>query len=291
MKYYHVDVFSNKQFGGNGLTVFLNSEKLNNSVMQIITQEMRQFESIFLHQTNSKSFRAHIFTMEEELDFAGHPILGASMILHELYANNKNSANWNIRLNIKTVNVKTTKQNGYYTAEMNQGKPEYLNVLNNIKAEEFMNYLNLSTADKYDDLPLEVVSTGLPYLVVPVKPNILSKIKVTIENLEDKLEAIGANFFYIIDIDNLEGRTWDNHGVIEDVATGSAAGPLGAYLLKYSLLELNKKIVLKQGSFINRPSQITVVASSSKLKQVEMIVSGDVIKIANGEIISATNIG
>src|SRR5882762_5344559 len=72
MKYYHVDVFSNKPYSGNGLTIFTDAKPLEKSTMQTITQEMRQFESVFLHQIDSNTFRASIFTMEEELDFAGH---------------------------------------------------------------------------------------------------------------------------------------------------------------------------------------------------------------------------
>ena len=82
MKYYHVDVFSDKKFSGNGLTVFADAERLDKKFMQTLTQEMRQFESIFFYQTNSNVFRAFIFTMEEELDFAGHPVIGAATIMH-----------------------------------------------------------------------------------------------------------------------------------------------------------------------------------------------------------------
>jgi predicted PhzF superfamily epimerase YddE/YHI9 len=69
MKYYHVDVFSRMPYSGNGLTIFIPPERLEKSVMEAITREMHQFESIFLHQTGPNAFRAYIFTMEEELAF------------------------------------------------------------------------------------------------------------------------------------------------------------------------------------------------------------------------------
>jgi trans-2,3-dihydro-3-hydroxyanthranilate isomerase len=89
LAYRHVDVFSKIPFSGNGLTVFPESNGLSVQIMQCITQEMRQFESIFLHvQPSSSLVKASIFTMEEELAFAGHPVLGAACVLHEQRAEN-----------------------------------------------------------------------------------------------------------------------------------------------------------------------------------------------------------
>lgn len=89
MKYHHVDVFSDKPYSGNGLTVFIDAGDLEKSFMQTITQEMRQFESIFLSMLNTNTFRASIFTMKEELDFAGHLVIGGAAVLHDLYSKEK----------------------------------------------------------------------------------------------------------------------------------------------------------------------------------------------------------
>ena len=84
LKYHHVDVFSSRPLSGNGVTVFRLREALPSAVMQELTREMRQFESIFVFQeARSQTVRAWVFTMEEELDFAGHPVLGAAAALHE----------------------------------------------------------------------------------------------------------------------------------------------------------------------------------------------------------------
>src|SRR5215471_12939496 len=107
MKYFHVDVFSDKPYSGNGLTVFIDAKDFDKKFMQTVTQEMRQFESIFLHRIGDTVFRAFIFTMEEELDFAGHPVIGAAAILHDLYSKEKNQSNWTIELNSKSVEIKT----------------------------------------------------------------------------------------------------------------------------------------------------------------------------------------
>lgn len=281
MKYYHLDVFTNKPFSGNGLTVFIDTKSLNKSLMQTITQEMRQFESIFLDQVDRTTFRAFIFTMEEELDFAGHPVIGAAALLHDLYSNDKSHADWTIKLNAKTVAVSTTKFDGFYSARMNQGKAEFLTQLTNEQEKEILSYLNLTVSDKSDDLPFQVVSTGLPYLILPIKNKSLKKVRVAIPDLEIKLASIGAKFFFVLDTETLQGRTWDNLGSVEDIATGSAAGPAGAYLVKNNLAKKDTEIILSQGSFLNRPSELKVTVNS----QDEIFVEGDVCKIAVGELL------
>ncbi|KOP39836.1 PhzF family phenazine biosynthesis protein [Flavobacterium sp. WLB] len=284
MKYHHVDVFSDKPFSGNGLTIFINENPLDKSLMQTITQEMRQFESIFLNPINSDTFRARIFTMEEELDFAGHPIIGATAIVHDLYAKDASESKVNFQLNEKLVTVKTVKHNNHYSAQMNQGKPEFRNILSKEQEETFLRYFNLLPEDKYDHLPLQVISTGLPYLIIPVKSKSLAKVKVTIPDLEEKLQEVNAKFFYVLDTENLEGRTWDNFGLVEDIATGSAAGPAGAYLVQNQLVNIDTEIILNQGSFLGRPSKMKIIVNGTNVEESEIYVEGDVCKIAVGEL-------
>jgi trans-2,3-dihydro-3-hydroxyanthranilate isomerase len=281
MKYYHVDVFSKQPYSGNGLTIFTETQDLEKSRMQTITQEMRQFESIFLRETEANAFRAFIFTMEEELDFAGHPVIGAAALLHDLYSREKEQDDWTIHLNSKSVLVRTTRNENYYSARMNQGKAEFRNILSKEQEREFLSYFNLTENDKSGNLPFQVITTGLAYLILPVKAESLSKVKVTIPDLEKKLEKINAKFFYILDVDQLQGRTWDNFGLVEDIATGSAAGPVGAFLVKNKLAQVDKMILLKQGDFLGRPSQINILVT----RLGDIFVEGDVCKIATGELL------
>jgi PhzF family phenazine biosynthesis protein len=281
MKYYHVDVFSSKPYSGNGLTIFTDSKSLGKRIMQTITQEMRQFESIFLYQLSSDTFRASIFTMEEELDFAGHPVIGAAALLHDLYSKKKEQNIWTIQMNAKSVKVKTARHENYYSAQMNQGKAEFGTLLTKEQEIEYLSFLNLTGKDKADNLPFQVISTGLPYLILPVKTESLPKIKVTIPDFEKRLEKIKAKFFYVLNVDHLQGRTWDNFGLAEDIATGSAAGPVGAYLVKNNLANFDTEIILRQGDFLGRPSILKIVVSNEG----DILVEGDVCKIAIGELL------
>lgn len=287
--YHFVDVFSNKPFSGNGLAVFPNADQLNKTFMQLLTQEMRQFESIFFYEKGADIFRAFIFTMEEELDFAGHPLLGLASMIHDLYAKESLRNEISIELNDKTVGVVTTKKDGFYSATMNQGIPKFLHSLNKSEELDFLSYLNLDINDIYQNANLEVITTGLPYLIVPVKSSSLSKVKVSISDLENKLLEIKAKFFYVLDVENKRGRTWDNAGLVEDIATGSSAGPVGAFLVKNGFEKVNAQIRLSQGEFLNRKSELRVFVNGNGSRVDDILVEGDVVKIGRGTITAANN--
>jgi PhzF family phenazine biosynthesis protein len=208
-------------------------------------------------------------------------VIGAAALLHDLYSKEKEQDSWTIHLNAKSVVVQTTRSENYYSARMNQGKAEFRNILSKNQEKEFLSYFNLTENDQSGDLPFQVITTGLAYLILPVKSAALSKVKVTIPDLEKKLEKINAKFFYILDPEGLQGRTWDNFGLIEDIATGSAAGPVGAFLVKNKLAEVDKKIILKQGDFVGRPSQMNILVS----KIGDIFVEGEVCKIATGDLL------
>lgn len=284
LKYRHVDVFTDRPFSGNGLTVFILEEELSTGLMQEITREMRQFESIFLVPAAAQPdmFRARVFTMEEELDFAGHPTLGAASALHEKFHKGEKSVRWNIKFNTKETLVTTTIFENRYQASMEQGVPDIGEPLSGEKIESFLTALNLSRADVDANFPPEVISLGLPYLIVPVKSG-LEKTKIGVPDFEARLQEIGAKFVYVFDLLKKEGRTWDNEGKVEDAATGSAAGPAGVYLFRHDLTTAGETIVLNQGGFIGRPSRLKVKIEGTKENIRSVEVSGDVVMMSAGE--------
>ena len=283
-EYYQVDVFSKLPLKGNGLSVFLDCNKLNRNIMQKITYEFRQFESIFISKTIEKNtFKASVFTMEEELDFAGHPILGAAVVIYEKYFNTPEQEII-LKLNKKNVSVKVIQNKNSFFAEMNQGKPEFIKSINNdSKIKTILASLNLNKENIAANMPLEVISTGLPYLIIPIKSG-LNNAHIKAKNLNSILEEHKAKFVYIADINTLECRTWDNLGKVEDIATGSAAGPFGAYLVKHKIKEKNRNIIIKQGSYLNRPSKIYVKVMGTKNTITKVLVSGYVSFIARGHL-------
>lgn len=282
LNFRHVDVFSKTPLSGNGLVVFTNCEGISTEVMQKITEEMKQFESIFLFPTDEPyRFQARIFTVDEELDFAGHPILGAACVLHEQKKNEDLKGEWIFELPAKTVFTSTLKKEKSYLATMEQGAPYFETPLELQKNVHLLKAFNLSEKDVHETLPLQVVSTGLPYLIIPVQCS-LEKVKIVTTHLSQMLTEIGAKFAYILQVSQFEGRTWDNDGRVEDVATGSAAGPVSAYLVRHGIKEANKEIILHQGRFVQRSSQIFVKVSGTPDHMLSIEVSGDVCMIAKG---------
>lgn len=288
MKCKLLDVFTSKAFNGNGLTVFHDFENLTDHMMMKLTQEMRQFESIFVSREDSSPtespdrFRARIFTMEEELDFAGHPLIGLGAHLHEEFGL-RDHHNWKIQLNNREIELDTKISESYFETRMQLGKPDFIKTLSNGEANEMLPTLNLS----FDDTgahPLEVISNGLPYLIVPVIDGI-EKAQITHDDFESLLDNHGAKFVYVLDVKSQEGRTWDNAGNVEDVATGSAAGPAASYLWKHQLLPNSQLLHLSQGRFVDRPSIMDLKIHEDKQGIANLELSGKVCKVANIEFV------
>ena len=249
---------------GNGLVVVLEAEHLPTAVMQELTREVRQFETAFLAGVDlpGRSARLRIFTEDEELDFAGHPVLGAAAVLHTLLpAPDTEDADaeqrWALAVAQRTVEVRTRGADRWVDATMDQGVPTLGPAIAGELAQAYRDALNLAHGDLHPALPMQVVSTGLPYLIVPVQSG-LDGARISHPGFEGLLEASGAKFVYVLDPDRPEGRTWDNSGRVEDVATGSAAGPAAGYLLHHGVRPAGEPILVHQGRFTGRPSTIEV---------------------------------
>jgi trans-2,3-dihydro-3-hydroxyanthranilate isomerase len=275
---FHVDVFATASLTGNGLTVFLDTGRWSASAMQRLTQEMRQFESIFLSEISPAGATARVFTVEEELPFAGHPALGAAAVLHRTQAPQSDVCAWSLKLPHGTVPIKTERLGGHYLCEMNQGKPVFGSSVASTALKPILSRLGLDEAAIAPGTTAQVVSTGLPYLIVPVVPAALAAARIDGSDLEARLAAVGAKFVFVLDVEGREMRTWDNLGRVEDVATGSAAGPAAAYLFSRGLADPSEPVGLAQGRFAGRPSRITVVQDEDG----DLLVSGEVWPVSHG---------
>lgn len=278
MLYYHADVFCKEPMTGNGLTVFIAPAFPERAVMQQIAREFRQFETIFLVRRSDAVFDARIFTVEEKLDFAGHPVLGAAAVVqHEFLQEAPSTVRFN--LNSKQVSVSCTAQGDFYDCCMDQGQAEFICAPAPEEYAQYLQPLNLAAQNLAAGYPLEVVSTGLPYLLLPLASG-LEQARILVTDYEWRLARIGAKFVYVLDVNAVEGRTWDNAGMTEDVATGSAAGPVGAYLYKHNRFSSSQEIVLRQGRFVGRDSKISVRKDKASGN---MLVSGHVRLLVHGE--------
>ncbi len=275
LNYFHVDVFANKPYSGNGLAVFLHTENWSTGFMQILTQEMQQFESIFLSQIqtdNAYSATARIFTVEEELPFAGHPMLGAAAVLHRTQASEKVECTWSIKVGEREVIVNSKNRVNHFLCQMNQGTPAFQAALSHDSVIGILQRMGLQESDLIQNLPPQVISTGLDYLILPIQSRAIDKVHFCGTDLELELAKLNAKFVFIFDIENREIRTWDNAGKVEDIATGSAAGPAAAYLYTHGVVSTDQTIHIQQGRFRQRPSVLTVDMNPNG----EILVSGSV---------------
>jgi PhzF family phenazine biosynthesis protein len=285
LRLHHVDVFTDRPLAGNGLTVVASVGPLAAKTMLQIAQELRQFETIFLFDVADDEIEARIFTPEEELNFAGHPVLGAAAVLHTQSQPDVDRCVWTIRVGGRPLRVTTaTRGNGIIGAEMDQGPAILAPPLSHGVALKFAAALGLRREQMRQDLPSQVVSTGLRYLLLPVTTGGLAASRIAVTNLPSMLSEIGADFIYVLDPDRPEGRTWDNRGVTEDVATGSAAGPTAAYLVSHGLRAAGEPFHVHQGRFVGRPSRIDVRHATNGSN----FVGGPVAPFSSGTIEMAT---
>jgi PhzF family phenazine biosynthesis protein len=278
MQYYHVDVFSQKPLSGNGLTVVFPDKEIDAQTLGDIAKEFKQFETVFIFPKNNGAYPIRIFTIEEELEFAGHPVLGTGAIIHKVFYPNDKTTEILIKINERKIIIESEKIENTFSVIMNQGAPVYVNTISVNNYAEIIESLNLTLNDIDNNFPLEVISTGLPYLLIPLNNNI-EKGRIINSNFERLLSTFNAKFVYLFETKTLECRTWDNFGLVEDVATGSAAGPLCAYLIKHKIRNENEKIYISQGKYVNRPSIIECWMESR-----EVYIKGFVSFFGRGEL-------
>ena len=247
--------------------------------MQRITAEMRHFEAIFLEQTSQPAtVDARIFDLFEELPFAGHPVIGAAAVMHKR-SGADGAQNWRFQLPGKTVEITTEVNAGHYSGLLDQGAPQFLGATDDRRG--IAAAFSLAPPDLASDLPTEVVSTGLRYLIVPVRPGVLGRARIA-RDITALLRESDAQFAVLFDESALEVRHWNNDGIIEDVATGSAAGTIGAYRLRHGLVRGGDSFILNQGQFTGRPSKLRVLPEGTANRVETVKMGGDVAFVGHG---------
>ena len=281
MNYVHVDVFSVLPYSGNSLAVFPEAHGVTAAQMLRITQELRHFEAIFLEPTaETSTVRARVFDLSEELPFAGHPLIGAAAVLHSRCGRD-GPQTWRIELPQKAVSVTTDRTERGYYGLLDQGPPEFLATVD--RRDVFAAAFGLGPFDLNRELPLEVVSTGLRYLIIPVTGSALGRARIR-SDITELLKSVNAQFAVLYDETAIEARHWNNDGIVEDVATGSAAGTIGAYRLKHRRTQGGAAFVLKQGQYAGRPSRLRVQPEGTPNAVRTVKVGGDVALVGRGTL-------
>jgi len=286
-KFYIVDVFAERKFEGNQLAVFICEDELKRREMQKIAKEMNYSETTFI--TSVENYDVRIFTPEIELPFAGHPTIGTAFVLQQEI----------IKDNIMTIPLKLKIGEIPVLFKYKSGEVEQIWIEQNpptftkyYASDLFSQILNLKDEDIDKRFPIQEVSTGLPFFIVPLKTiDALKRAKVDREKF-DLVEKTWAKLILIFCPEtynkgyDLSVRVFPVYGGIpEDPATGSGNGCLAAYLSKYQYFgKSNVDIRVQQGHEVGRPSVLLLRAKETD-GEISVSVGGKAFIIAKGELI------
>jgi PhzF family phenazine biosynthesis protein len=269
---------------------------MSSADLQAVTVEIRQFESAYVWSTPAPAvFDTRIFVVDRELPFAGHPVLGTAAVLHERQlaadvppngvSRADASARWTLRLGQREVTVTSVPDGaGGFDVSMDQGRPEFGKPMPPAYREQVARALSLRPEDLHEDLPMQWASTGLAYLMVPVRGQALSRARIGTGDFGALLAEAGAQLAYVLDPDAREGRNWVNDGSVEDIATGSASGPAAAYLVRHRRADPALTVQLHQGRFLDRPSVMNVQVIGGPEQITHVTLSGHVCLTGTGTL-------
>lgn len=286
---YHLDVFTSKALAGNPLAVVTDGDGLTREFMQGFAREMNLAETVFVQRpTNNRALaRLRIFTTKTELPLAGHPVIGTWFLLAELGV---------VPASEGSVHIQQQTGAGILPVEIvfHDGRPALVTMTQKearfktprISRDALAEALGLRLNDFDPELPIESVSTGIFNLMVPLRS------KATLKKIRPHLHAL----FRVLNGNStlaycfaLGGRgkafargmiPWE---IVEDPATGSAGGSLGAYLVQHGRLKAGEPLSITQGVEMGRPSEIHVLVTKEKGRLVPRV-SGSAVRIFEGTI-------
>src|SRR5215813_3596715 len=293
-RFVQVDVFTDRVFRGNPLAVFLDGRGLDDERMQQIAREMNLSETVFLlpPATAEGAAALRIFTPGREVPFAGHPTIGTAWVLAAQGLASRNAARFVLEEKIGPVPVELEGDPAQPDfIWMSQQDAVFDSVLDN--RQGVAGALGLTEADLWPGAPIQPVSTGNRFLFVPLRDR--DAVDRAVLDVRGILEAMGDRsrmgiFVFTPDRDPRAGRAYSRmfaphtSGVPEDPATGSASGPLGAYLVRHGLVEKadHVKIVSEQGSKMQRQSFVHIRLEMAGDTITAIKVGGGVVPVLEG---------
>ena len=312
-QYLLYDVFTRDALTGNQLAVFADARAVPADSMQRIARELNLSETTFVlpAERDDTDVRMRIFTPAVELPMAGHPTIGSTFALARSGVIASGRTQFTFGLNVGPTPVELEWESADVRfVWMTQGRPAFGRVVDRAFVASA---LGLAIDDVRADLPVEEVSCGLPYLIVPLRDTAAVTRAVADSGALRRLgDAIGAALPVYLFSDagaatfalraSVPGErprpTTDTApeylcrmfapglGVLEDPATGSAAGPLGSYLVRHAQVsaELARRIVIRQGVSMNRPSVLHVSVDGGSGAITLVRVGGTAVLVGRGEL-------
>ena len=292
LDYALVDVFAERPLEGNQLAIFTNANGVSSERMQALARETNLAETTFILPSEDPAYeREHgvevrIFTVQEELPFAGHPTLGTASWLFWNHPELRGSGEINLHLKAGRITVRFEPprdgERGVF-GTMRQLDPVFGTVHSR---EEVARAIDMPIEDLDPQLPVQTVSTGLPFCIVPLRSlEAIGRLAIP-SSSQTYLAKTDAKFFYCTTRAD-EATDADFHSRMqfyngEDPATGSASGCSISYLVRHGVVASGQPVVLEQGVEILRPSRIHVSAVRQGDRVTEVFVGGRTIPVASG---------
>jgi len=287
--FYLVDVFATKMFSGNQLAVFPNASLLSNAEMQSIANEMHFSETTFIvsDKRPKGGFNVKIFTPFTEVPFAGHPSLGTAYVIKN-HISDVDASEVLLNLKVGQIQVTFEKQGNHEILWMKQIPPTFGRVF---ELQQFANVLQINEEDFDKRYPIQSISTGLPFVIVPLKSlAAVRRARINTNILLQMANQIQGGILVFCPQtyrknNDINARVFvDLLGIPEDPATGSGNGCLAGYLSRYRYFGADKvQANVEQGYEISRPSLLLLKAEKT-ISQIQVEVGGRVFLIAKGEL-------
>ena len=291
-----VDAFTDTPFGGNPAAVVLGADHVNEKTMNKIAREMNVTETVFVSKSQVADFRFRYMTPKREIGFSGHPTIAAFHALveegHIELVQDVTMVSLETSTGILDIEIVRNESSGHPEIQITHKEPQFLETYD---PKDYAEALGLSLADILSPNPLQTVSTGTPHLMMPVSTSrSLDRIKPD----WDRLKELQANSDYV----SLSVFTRDTReptsdaqvrdfgpafGIYEDPVSGSAAGSLGCYLIRYGLMETTypvTSIVIEQGHYVDRPGKIFVEVRGDQENIKQVKVSGTGVTMMKGTL-------
>src|SRR5437867_2994366 len=299
-EFIQLDVFTQTALAGNPLAIFPDARGLNDAEMQALAREMNLSETTFILPRDAatearEGKKVRIFTVEQELPFAGHPTLGTALHLYASDANSKKSAEITLDLKAGKIPVHFTansenagrdRVDGQVFGEMRQRDPEFGTTLSR---EEVARVIGIAVDEISSEWPIQPVSTGLTFTIVPFRNRqTLSDLKFSYAQAAGFLKNSGANFFYFLCPERREGglearaRMFFYGG--EDPATGSAAGCAASWMVQHGIAKTREQVLIRQGIECGRPSEMYVRVTREGERVTNVRVGGYAVEILRGAV-------
>src|ERR1700730_998514 len=283
------DVFSSRPFEGNALAVFSDGRGLSDQQMQALAREMNLSETTFVlpgeaAAERERVIRVRIFTVQKELPFAGHPTLGTAFALR----GSTGVGEVALELNVGKVPVRFEEKPGQPVfGEMTQKDPEFALIHDR---ETVVRATSLRDGDIDPSLPIQTVSTGLTFTIVPLRGlDVMRRLQVDLASSTEYLQQSGGgNFFYFVTRETVDPAARLHARMLmyggEDPATGSAAGCASAWMVAHGVAQSDVQVLIEQGVEMLRPSRIFVRASLRDNRVVNVRVGGNVVEVLRGQV-------